>query len=114
MAVARRYKQHCYVGRLNTRPDSTRYYVEYWKSPSDQRTEIKREECRPYDRSQLQVVQTATDWEIRAGGVMLVRAVSRADADRILAIAQSHQAFCEIGQRNTRANRRLYMIQYWR
>ena len=114
MNLAKRYKQHCYVGRRTNRPDSTSYYVEYWKSPSDLRTEIKKEECLPYDRSQLQVVATTRDWELRAGAVFLVRAASKADADRLKEIASSHFAFCQLGQRNTRPNHRLYMIQYWR
>ena len=114
MNLAKRYKQHCYVGRRTNRPDSTSYYVEYWKSPSDLRTEIKKEECLPYDRSQLQVVETGRDWELRAGPTFLVRAASKADADRLKTIAASHFAFCQLGQRNARPNHRLYMIQYWR
>ncbi len=114
MNLAKRYKQHCYVGRRTNRPDSTSYYVEYWKSPSDLRTEIKKEECTSYDRNQLQVVETSRDWELRAGSVFLVRAASKPDAERIKTIAASHFAFCQLGQRNTRPNHRLYMIQYWR
>jgi len=114
LALARRYKQHCYIGRRNNRPDSTQYYIEYWKGPSDVRTEIKKEECQPYTRDLLQVIETTKDWELRAGTTFLVRAASKADADRVKAIASNHFAFCQIGHRNTRANHRLYMIQYWR
>jgi hypothetical protein len=114
MNLARRYKQHCYIGRRNNRPDSTAYYIEYWKGNSDVRTEIKKEECQPYNREQLQVVQTNRDWELRAGGAFILRAASKADADKAKAIASDHLAFCQIGHRNTRANHRLYMIQYWR
>ncbi len=114
MNLAKRYKQHCYVGRRTNRPDSTSYYVEYWKSPSDLRTEIKKEECTPYDRNQLQVVETGRDWELRSGSVFLVRAASKPDAERLKTIAASHFAFCQLGQRNTRPNHRLYMTQYWR
>ena len=114
MNLAKRYKQHCYVGRRTNRPDSTSYYVEYWKSPSDLRTEIKKEECTPYDRNQLRVVETGRDWELRAGSVFLVRAASKPDADHLKTIAAGHFAFCQLGQRNNRPNHRLYMIQYWR
>ena len=112
--LAKRYKQHCYVGRRTNRADSTSYYVEYWKSPSDLKTEIKKEECTPYDRGQLQVVETGRDWELRAGSVFLVRAASKVDADRLKSIAGSHFAFCQLGNRNTRPNHRLYLTQYWR
>jgi hypothetical protein len=114
LAVARRYKQHCYVGRRNGRADSTAFYVEYWKSASDLRTEIKKEECIPYDRAALRAVEGQGAWEVRAGGTLLVRAASKADADRILAIASNHFAFCQIGARNKRPNYRLYLVQYWR
>jgi len=114
LAVARRYKQHCYIGRRNGRPDSTNYYIEYWKGRTDVRTEVKKEECRPYNPSDLRVIEVGADWELRSGGIAIVRAASKLDADKAREVAAQHVAFCQIGTKNRRPNHRLYVVQYWK
>jgi len=115
MQVAKRYKQHCYLGRRSGRPDSTAYYIEYWKGRSDlTKTDIKKEECTPYIPTDLTVANAGADWELRSAGQVVLRAASKSDAEKAKEIAASFTAFCQIGQRNQRPNHRLFMVQYWK
>jgi hypothetical protein len=114
MNVAKRYKQHCYLGRRSGRADSTSYYIEYWKGRSDIKTEVKKEECLVYTPTDITVANAGSDWELRSAGLVVLRAASKADAEKAKEIAGAFGAFCSIGQRNKRPNHRLFMVQYWK
>ena len=57
LAVAQRYKRHCYIGRNNTRPEQGQYVMDYWRDSSGQNPTIpgQDDDCSPYNRNNLTV-----------------------------------------------------------
>lgn len=57
LALAQRYRKHCYLGRDNTREDKNAYVFDYWRSPSGMTPPIadEEEQCSGYDRKNLTV-----------------------------------------------------------
>ena len=53
IALARRYKGHCFIGRGNTRSNHSDYVVDYWIAPTNVPSTIQKEDCREYDRGSL-------------------------------------------------------------
>ena len=115
LALARRYKSHCFLGRLNTRPNRSDYVVEHWKGPSGATSVIDAEDCVPYDRASLRVAEVGAQGFVLADARQrLLLADTKEDARRAWEIAQRHDAQCFIGRGNRRPNQRDYIVQYWR
>ena len=115
LALARRYKSHCFLGRLNTRPNRSDYVVEHWKGPSGASSVIDAEDCVPYERSSLRVAEVGAQGFVLADARQrLLLADTKEDARRAWEIAQRHDAQCFIGRGNRRPNQRDYIVQYWR
>ena len=55
IALARRYKGHCFIGRGNTRSNHSDYVVDYWIAPTNVPSTIQKEDCREYDRGSLTI-----------------------------------------------------------
>ncbi|MEU8074917.1 hypothetical protein AB0B31_05660 [Catellatospora citrea] len=57
LALAKRYKRHCFIGRGNGREDASAYVFDYWRDSSGRSTTIPGEDdaCSSYDRGNLQV-----------------------------------------------------------
>jgi hypothetical protein len=115
LALARRFKKRCFIGRSNTRINRSDYIIDYWAAPTNVPSPIPNEDCREYDRASLiskEVGAAGFSVEDRNGRLFL--ADTKADALKAWNIAKDHTALCSIGYRNTRQNRRDYVVQYWR
>ena len=115
LALARRFKKRCFIGRSNTRINRSDYIIDYWAMPTNVPSPIPNEDCREYDRASLtskEVGAAGFSLEDRSGRLTL--ADTKADAQKAWNIAKDHTALCSIGYRNTRQNRRDYVVQYWR
>lgn len=55
LALARRYKRHCFIGRSNTREEKGEYIFDYWRDGSGSTPSIPDESCSGYNRSNLTV-----------------------------------------------------------
>ena len=57
LALAKRYRQVCFIGRGNYRDDKEAYIFEYWRNPSGINSPIpdSEDDCSSYDRNNLQV-----------------------------------------------------------
>ena len=115
LALAKRYKAHCFLGRNNTRPNKSEFVIEYWEEPSGVATTIDAEDCVALDKPALRIAdQGPQGWVLADSRRVLLLADSRADAQKAWEIAQRHSALCFIGRGNTRPNQRDYLVQYWR
>jgi Bacterial Ig-like domain (group 2) len=115
MQLARAYKSHCYLGRLNKRPNHNNYVIEYWTNPSGAQIVVENEDCEPFTPAQLRITDNgAQGFTLLDGRKTLVVADSRDDAQKIWEVAQQHSAQCFIGRGNRRPNQRDYVVQYWR
>jgi hypothetical protein len=74
-----------------------------------------RVDCLTYNVSSLQIVnEGASGWLLTDGSSRMLMLASQADAQKALALARSHRAHCFIGRENTRANRKDYIMEWWR
>ena len=57
LALAKRYRQVCFIGRGNFRDEKEAYIFEYWRNPSGINSPIpdSEDDCSPYNRNNLQV-----------------------------------------------------------
>ncbi len=114
LTLARSQTAHCFIGRNNGRPNRLNYIVEYWKGGAGVPS-LPGEDCLPYNRTALRLVDEGpAGWLLTDGGSRMLTLDNRADAERALALARAASAQCFIGRNNTRANRRSYIVGYWR
>ena len=115
LSLARAFKKHCYLGRTSKRPNKNLYLIEYWLEPTGASIAIDGEQCFPYTRSALRVIENGTQgFSLADPPRRLLLADTKADAERIWEHAQQHSQMCFIGQGNRRANQRDYIAQYWK
>jgi serine/threonine protein kinase len=115
LALARRFKSHCFLGRGNTRPNRSDYIIEYWEAPTRAPTVIDAEDCVRYDPASLRIVESgAQGFVLTDGRSRLLAADTQKDAQKAWDIAQKHASLCFIGRGNRRLNQRDYIVQYWK
>jgi len=115
LALARRYKSHCFLGRGNTRPNRSDYIIEYWEAPTRAPTVIDAEDCVRYAAGALRIAESgAQGFVLTDGRSRLLAADSQKDAQKAWDIAQKHSMLCFIGRGNRRLNQRDYIVQYWK
>ena len=115
LALAGRYKSHCFLGRGNTRPNRSDYVIEYWEAPTGAPTRIDVEDCVRYDKATLRIAEAgAQGFVLTDGRSRLLAADTRKDAQKAWDIAQQHSMLCFIGRGNRRLNQRDYIVQYWK
>jgi hypothetical protein len=73
--------------------------------------------CVPYDPATLQLteVERTGTWRLqRDDGAIFKVFADREDAEAGLAVAKEHTQLCYIGKSNTRPDRQLYIMEYWK
>ncbi len=115
LALAKRHTAHCFIGRDNKRTNRRDYIVEYWKDNSGQMTAIPSEDCIPYNRTNLKIVnEGANGWLLTDGASRMEMLDDQQDAESALAVAKDYNQQCFIGRDNKRSNRSDYIVQYWK
>jgi hypothetical protein len=115
LALAKRHTTHCFIGRDNKRSNRRDYIVEYWKGNSGQTITIASEDCIPYNRANLKIVdEGANGWLLTDGSSRMVMLDDQQDAERALTMAKGYGQQCFIGRDNQRANRKDYIVTYWK
>ena len=115
LALARRFKKRCFIGRTNTRPNRSDYIIDYWATPTNVLAPIANEVCRRYDRVSLSIKDLGpVGFSVEDQDGRLLLGDTKADAQKAWNVAKDHTALCVIGDKNTRPNRRDYVVQYWR
>ena len=80
---------------------------------------VGRSTCVPYDPASLRLVEVRrtgdSDWQLlRGDGAIFEVFATREDAEEGLAVAKGHSQLCYIGKSNSRPNRELYIMEYWK
>ena len=89
--------------------------MEYWKGNSGQTTPIPSEDCIPYNRGNLKIVnEGANGWLLTDGASRMEMLDDQQDAESALAVAKDYNHQCFIGRDNKRSNRSDYIVQYWK
>jgi hypothetical protein len=115
LSLARRYKAHCFVGRVNKRPNRSDYVREYWKTPTGTTTQIDGEECASYDPAATTITERGPEgFAVVSGRQLFLLADSRTDAQQVWDLARHSSSHCLIGGKNRRENRRDFTVEYWK
>lgn len=116
LALARRHRAHCFIGRDNSRPNRGDYIMEWWRGDSGIATSIPGPlDCLPYQRGALRIEdEGAAGWLLTDGRSRMLMLDNRSDAEQALTVARRFSAHCFIGRNNTRPNRKDFILEYWR
>jgi hypothetical protein len=98
IALARRYREHCFLGRGNIEGD---YVFDYWRSPTGAHTTIPDEEdaCSPYDPTNLQLEDLGAGggWRLKDHDHVLHLFADDSDARGGLLVASMYHEICFVG-----------------
>jgi hypothetical protein len=113
--VARKYTRSCYVGRGNTRPERSRYIVQYWEGPSGLPAGLAPAlDCSGYNPATLAVNSAgASGWRLSDGTHEILLLDTAADAERAKIVAGGATKLCLIGASNSRLDWHRYTMEYW-
>jgi hypothetical protein len=102
LALAKRYRKHCYIGRSNTRVDERGNYIfDYWRDPSGMKPTIpdQEDDCSSYDPTNLRADDMGGEygWRVKDDDHVLHLFDNESDAKKgKLVLAKYHQV-CFIG-----------------
>ncbi len=114
--VARGWRQMCFIGRANTRPDRYRYISYYWKTPSGLPVGLAPHlDCVSYNPAKLAIRNNgAIGWTLVDDEQSLLLLDTAGDAGRARLVAAGSSQLCFIGRGNSRPDRYRYIVEYWR
>lgn len=104
LALAQRYRKHCFIGRTNDREDRHVFIFDYWRDASGAKPAIADEEenCSDYNRNNLMVddMGSGHGWRVKDHDHVLHVFDNEKDArDGKLVLAKYHQ-ICFLGHSN--------------
>jgi hypothetical protein len=111
----RKWRQLCFIGRGNDRPDRSRYIVHYFNEPSGLPFGLApaTSDCISYDPPNLGVSEHAGSWWLLDGPAELLPLDNQADAERARLVAGGFTKLCFIGRGNDRPDPDRYILTYW-
>lgn len=95
LALAKRYRTVCFVGRGN---DRLEFVFEYWKNPSGSNSPIpdSEDDCTSYDRNNLQVDDTGYGWRVKNDDNVLQLFATQSDANNGRTVLAMYDRICRI------------------
>jgi hypothetical protein len=72
------------------------------------------EDCLSYNAAGLKIVPQGTGWLLMNGAESMLLLSNKADAEKALVVAKQNAAHCFIGRNNQRADRKRYIVEYWK
>jgi hypothetical protein len=104
LALAKRYKQVCFIGRGNYRDDKDAYIFEYWRNPSGINTTIpdSEDDCSGYNRNNLDVndMGGGDGWRVKDHDHVLQIFDHEADAKNGKIVLAKYNQICYIHSEN--------------
>jgi hypothetical protein len=101
VALAKRYKKHCYIGRRNTRAEKDSYIFDYWRTLSGIKTDIpgQEDDCSDYDRTNLTVedMGNGDGWRVKDHDHVLHLFDNGTDARNGKLVLAKYHKICFIG-----------------
>ena len=100
LALAKRYRQVCFIGRGNYRDDKEAYIFEYWRNPSGINSPIpdSEDDCSSYDRNNLQVndMGSGYGWRVKDDDHVLQIFDTDVDAKNGKIVLAKYNQICEV------------------
>jgi hypothetical protein len=101
LALAKRYRKHCFLGRDNTREDKNSYVFDYWRNASGMTPAIpdQEDDCSPYDRGNLTVEDMGGGygWRVKDHDHVLHLFDNQSDARNGKLVLSKYHQICSIG-----------------
>jgi hypothetical protein len=102
LALAQRFRKHCYIGRSNTRVEERGSYIfDYWRGPSGATPAIpdQYDDCSSYDRNNLTVEDMGDGygWRVKDHDHVLHLFDNESDARNGKLVLAKHHQTCSIG-----------------
>lgn len=100
LALAKRYKKHCFVGRANTREEHGEYVFDYWRDASGNTPSIPDENCSGYNKNNLTVEDMGggNGWRVKDHDHVLQLFDNENDAKNGKLVLGKYSKICFIGQ----------------
>jgi hypothetical protein len=100
LALAKRYRQVCFIGRGNFRDEKEAYIFEYWRNPSGINSPIpdSEDDCSSYDRNNLQVndMGGGEGWRVKDDDHVLQIFDNEADARNGRIVLAKYNQICYV------------------
>jgi hypothetical protein len=113
-ALAQRYTQQCFIGRSNTCSNRYQCIMDYWLGPSGMSTTLAVQDCIPYDRNNLAVTQSGSDWQLADPGSTIGLFSTQADANAAVMVLKHTNNICYVGRDQAPGpNRLAYITNYF-
>lgn len=99
LALAKRFRKHCFLGRNNTREEKHSYIFDYWLDPSGATPSIPDENCNSYDRNNLTVEDMGSGhgWRVKEHDNVLHLFDKESDARNGKLVIAKYSRICFIG-----------------
>jgi hypothetical protein len=101
LALAKRYKKHCYIGRTNNREEHNSFVFDYWRDASGQKPPIpdSEDDCGDYDRNNLTVEDMGggSGWRVKDHDHILHLFDNGNDARNGKLVLAKYSQICRIG-----------------
>jgi hypothetical protein len=113
LQVAQHFRQMCFVGRSNSRPNRQDFITVSWKEPFGKLPTISPEDCKTYDSGRVSVVRSGDGWAASAPELQIMTDKD-VDAARIALVMKHSSATCFIGRNAAEEHKNRKYIRYWR
>jgi hypothetical protein len=114
LAVAKRDKKHCFIGRDNTRTNRKSYILDYYRDPSGINTLINSPDCIGHTAAKLWLEDLgATGWRLNNGNEYVQLFDTKADAEAGLLVFKHFNKHCYIGRGYSGSDRLQYITNYF-
>jgi hypothetical protein len=100
LALARRFKSHCFIGRNNQREEKYSYIFDYWRNSSGINTTIpdQDEDCSPYNRANISVDEMGDNaYRVKDHDHVLHGFDTKSDAEKGKLVLAKYNQICFIG-----------------
>jgi len=105
VALAKRYKRHCFLGRPNSREEHGEYVFDYWRDASGSTPSIPDENCSDYNKNNLTVEDMGggNGWRVKDHDHVLQLFDNESDArnGKLVLAKYSHICFLDEGYDGT-------------
>jgi len=113
LALAQAFRQHCFIGRNNTRPDRYRYIMDYWRDPVLPAPAIANPDCLVHNPDNLTVANLGDlGWRVEQGSEAIALFATEADANDAVLVMKHYNRHCYIGRGYTGADRLNYIVDW--
>ncbi len=114
LKVVKSYKEHCFIGRGNSRPNPESYTLHYWKSPVADSPAIDNPDCFAHTSAGLLIEDLgATGWRLRHGNSLIAVFDTKADAQDAVLVFKHFNRHCYLGRGYTGSDRLKYIYEWF-